>query len=139
VKLAEITKWLYERLPKFKDLGVVEISASAPTRLALGNGKDCIITTSISIGGASTNYYYHASVMTDTIRTIRKPLTKTNELIGFSADGDYYTATLRLTQSLYKDLGEVELLERTRQPLSISGMAGSVTSPQPADVMAARA
>ena len=118
-KLAEITRWLDERLPKFKDLGVVEISASAPTRLSLGNGKECIIATRIDAEPASTNYYYHAIVTTDTIKTIRKPLNKTNELIGFSADGDPYTATLRLTPSPYKDLGEVELLENVPTTLNL--------------------
>ena len=118
-KLAEITGWLDDHLPKFKDMGIVEISASAPTRLALGNGKDCIITARIDTGPASTNYYYHATVTTDTIKTIRKPLTKTNELIGFSAGGDYYSATLRLTRSPFKDLGEIELLENTPTPLNL--------------------
>jgi hypothetical protein len=118
-KLAEIARWLDEHLPKFKDLGIVEVSASAPARIGLGNGKDCVITTRIGTVPASTNWYYHAIVTTDITKEIRKPLTKTNEVIGFSAAGDYYTATLRLTQSPFKDLGEVELLENTPTSLNL--------------------
>ena len=116
-KLAEITKWLDEHLPKFKDLGIVEVSAKAPTRIALGTGKDCTITTTIDTAAASTN----AIVTTDTSKTIRKPFTRTNEMIGFAADGDFYTATLRLTRPPLKDLGEVELLEDTPTPLDLGG------------------
>jgi hypothetical protein len=95
------------------------VSASAPTRIELGNGNACIITVRIDTSAASTNYWYHAIVTTDTRKTIRKPLIKPNEVIGFSAGSNCYTATLRLTRSPLEDLGKVELLEDTPTPLNL--------------------
>lgn len=121
-ELAGLIKWLDDHLPKFKDLGIVEVSASAPARVILANGEDCTITVEIGTGPASTNYYYHAVVTTGTgSKTIRKPLRKPREEIGFSAGDDCYAATLSLTPSQFMDLGKVEFLEGTPMPLDLGG------------------
>ena len=44
-KFEGLKDWLDEHLPKITDLGVVEVSASSPSRIDLGAGAACIIRT----------------------------------------------------------------------------------------------
>jgi hypothetical protein len=49
-RFASLKLWLDQHLPKLTDLGVVKVSTNALTRVALGNGKFCLIGT-VTVNG----------------------------------------------------------------------------------------
>ena len=54
-RFSAIQKWLDKRLPAMTDLGVVEVSPAAPKRIALGTGRECLVTTHVLTRPGMTN------------------------------------------------------------------------------------
>ena len=107
VKFEGLKEWLDEHLPKITDLGVVEVSASSPSRIDLGAGTACIIRTrdihqpnvplwfSMDLSKETTNSDERSMSMQ------RRSISQTNEAIGFSIDGKYYRLTPKLVGQLH--------------------------------------
>ena len=102
-RFALLKKWLDEHLPRIKDLGTVEVSESAPSRVSLDKDRTCIIKTWINRHPSVTNDWYSLTLSLDppeaaeakrqyVFRSIDRP----NTAIGFAFDGDFFQMTPKL-------------------------------------------
>ncbi|MGA3178740.1 MAG: hypothetical protein ABSF38_00200 [Verrucomicrobiota bacterium] len=94
-----LKKWLDDNMPKLTDLGEVEVSASAPSRLDLGGGTVCILKTQ-DLHATAATFPYQIYIGKETpdagpapdfteIKSISHP----GESIAFSLDGKFYRLT----------------------------------------------
>jgi hypothetical protein len=89
-------------MPKLTDLGVVEVSPSNPTRIDLGAGTACIITTR-DIHAANVPYWLSFVFAKETADPAEKAnsmqyksVDRPDESVGFSLDGKFYRLTPKL-------------------------------------------
>ena len=66
------TQWLDRHLPKLTDLGVVKISSEAPSRIALGNGKTCLVTSQLLSASEMSNGTFRVVLALDTTNAIER-------------------------------------------------------------------
>ena len=107
VKFAALNKWLDEHMPKITDLGIVEVSASSPSRVDLGAGMTCIINTR-DIHQPNVPLWFSMTLSKETANSDEKSrsmqwrdIDRMNEAIGFSIDGKYYRLTPKLVEQLH--------------------------------------
>ena len=104
-----LRQWLEGHLPKVTDLGVVEVSESKPTRVELGAGAACILTTRVLNHPDVTNLWFTVDLAKETAdlpgknrsqqhRSINQP----DKAVGFSIDGRFYRVTPRLIDPIRK-------------------------------------
>ena len=102
-RFALLKKWLDEHLPRIKDLGEVDVSEAAPSRVSLDKDRTCIIKTQINRHPNVTNDWYSLTLSLDppeaaeakrqyVFRSIDRP----NTVIGFAFDGDFFQMTPKL-------------------------------------------
>ena len=103
VKLSLVEKWLDDHLPKMTDLGVVEVSSNAPSRVALGNGKTCLITAQVLNTTEKNNDWFTMALTLDTTNAVErdesrnyKSVSQPGESIGFKMAGKTYRLTPKL-------------------------------------------
>ena len=104
-KLQLFEKWLDEHLPKMTYLGVVEVSSDAPSRVALGNGKFCIIRTVIPIQPDKTNDLVMLSLTLDSTNITESVQSRNigyfsqlGKSISFAMDGRFFRLTPKLVK-----------------------------------------
>jgi len=100
---ASLKKWLDQHLPKLTDLGVVKVSSDAPSRVTLGKGKTCLITTRILTQPEMTSDWFSMDLSlestNDTERGqswIHTSVSRPGESIGFKMAGHFYRLTPKL-------------------------------------------
>ena len=93
-------QWLVQHLPKLTDLGVVTVSSDTPVRVALGNGKTCIITTTQP---EKNNDLFSMVLTLDTTNTtendqsrIYETVSQPGQSISFKMAGNFYRLTPKL-------------------------------------------
>jgi len=98
-----LKRWLDRHLPKLTDLGVVEVSSNEPNRIALGNGKTCIITTQILTRPEMTNDWFSMELTLDSTNVTErmqsrnyKSVSQPGQSIGFTMDGRFFRLTPNL-------------------------------------------
>jgi hypothetical protein len=94
-----------EHLPKLKDLGVVEVSESSPSRVDLGADLACVIRTRVMHHPNVTNLWYSIDLATETSDSGEKEksmqyksIDRLGQSVGFSIDGKFYRLTPKLVQ-----------------------------------------
>jgi hypothetical protein len=110
-KFDALKKWFGDHLPTIPDLGVVEVSASGPTRVALGTNLACIIKTEVVNQPGVTNAPFQPfliSVAQDIVPvpswayvpTQRKSIDHPDQPVSFSVEGKFYRLTPKLVPQL---------------------------------------
>jgi hypothetical protein len=101
-RFATLQQWLNVHMPKLTDLGEVEVSASSPTRIDLGAGTACIVTTR-DIHVAEVPYWLSFELAKDTADPAEKKnslqrisVERRGQSFGFSLDGKFYRLTPKL-------------------------------------------
>jgi hypothetical protein len=104
-RFAMLRQWLDAHLPKLTDLGVVEVSRSGPTRIDLGAGTACIVTTR-DISTANVPYWLSLVIVKETANPQEdkfwqdKSVSQPDKPVVFSMDGKFYRFTPKLVSQL---------------------------------------
>jgi hypothetical protein len=100
---ASLKRWFDQRLPKLTDLGVVEVSSNAPSRVALDNSKTCIITTQILTRPEMTNDWFSMELTLDSTNAAEREqsrnyisVSQPGKSISFTMDGRFFRLTPKL-------------------------------------------
>jgi hypothetical protein len=101
-KFAKLEEWLAAQLPPLTNLGVVEVSTAKPTRIDLGAGAACMVTTR-DIHMASVPDWISFVLAKDTLNPAEKEnslqhksVDRPGQSFGFSMDGKFYRLTPKL-------------------------------------------
>jgi len=98
-RLGLIGQWFDQHLGTIKDLGAVEVSEAQQTSLNLGKDKTCCIKTEISHAPTVTNDWYSLTLNLESPegkRTLYESVDRTNKVIGFLVDGEFFQMTPKL-------------------------------------------
>jgi hypothetical protein len=105
-KYETLKKWLDDHLPKLTDLGVVAVSLSHPSRVDLGAGMACIITTR-DIHTAEVPFWLSMDIAKETsappdFKSLQnKSVSRPNEPVGFTIDGKFYQLIPKLVEETH--------------------------------------
>ena len=104
-KYAKLQGWLNDHMPRITDLGKVDVSTNHTTRLNLGEGTVCILTTR-DIHCDNVPYWLSIDLAKDTAdqserikSTQYKSVDRLNEPLGFTVDGKFYRLVPKLVDA----------------------------------------
>lgn len=105
-KYDQLQDWLNDHMPRVKDLGEVEVSTSQPTRIDLGMGTVCIVSTR-DIHCDTVPFWLSFDLAKETADINEKQksmqyksVDRLNEPVGFTMDGKFYRLIPKLVQRL---------------------------------------
>lgn len=97
-----LKKWLTGHLPGLTDLGVVRVSISHSSRVDLGGGSACVLTTR-DIHVAAVPFWLEINIAKDTTNATEKTrsmqyasVSRANEPVSFTFDDKFYLLTPKL-------------------------------------------
>ena len=105
-KYNKLLNWLDDHMPRVTDLGEIEVSTSQPTRIDLGMGTVCVVTTR-DIHRDTVPFWLSIDLAKETADMNEKQksmqyksVSRLDESLGFTMDGKFYRLMPKLVERL---------------------------------------